>query len=79
MLNEFDRHQMDAIVGEDPFKMDETPKWADCDKSVTNFDDKRPVSIGKSTKFPVKFHTYSSVWPPLPLLVHVIMSEINQN
>ena len=47
MLNQFDRHEMDAIVGEDPFDMDETPKWADCDKSVTNFDDKRPVSIGK--------------------------------
>lgn len=47
MLNQFDQHEMDAIVGEDPFKQDSTPKWADCDKSVTSFDDQRPVSIGK--------------------------------
>ena len=45
MLNQFDRHEMDAIVGEDPWEQDETPKWADCDKSVTNFDDQRPDSI----------------------------------
>ena len=41
---------MDAIVGEDPWEQDETPKWADCDKSVTNFDDQRPDSISKCLK-----------------------------
>ena len=50
MLNQFDRHEMDAIVGEDPWEQDETPKWADCDKSVTNFDDQRPNSISKCLK-----------------------------
>ena len=37
---------MDAIVGEDPFKADSTPKWAACDKSVTQFDDQKPESLG---------------------------------
>ena len=47
MLNQFDRHQLDAVVGQDPFREDMTPKWADCDKSVTSFDDKRPDSLSK--------------------------------
>ena len=48
MLNQFDRHQLDAVPGDDPFDEDMTPKWADCDKSVTQFDDQRPDSLSKS-------------------------------
>lgn len=47
MLNQFDRHQLDAVPGDDPFDEDMTPKWADCDKSVTQFDDQRPDSLSK--------------------------------
>ena len=61
MLNQFDRHELDAIVGEDPFEQDSTPKWADCDKSVTNFDDQRPVSIGKFAK--LEGHGFTSFSP----------------
>ncbi|CAG5086360.1 Oidioi.mRNA.OKI2018_I69.PAR.g11188.t1.cds [Oikopleura dioica] len=40
MIDKFERHQMDSIVGEDPFRSSSffSPKFGDCDKGVTQME-----------------------------------------